>query len=59
MAYGEEPRLSTSAHGNQGKTDVGLPSIDLVGESENVRIVLVYLPVSVAAETALRQEEHE
>ena len=61
MAYGEEPgrRLSTSAHGNRRKTDVGLAWVDLVGESENVRIVLVYLPVGVAAETALRQKEHE
>ena len=61
MAYEKSPgrRLSTSAHGAGRKTDVGLAWVDLVGESEDVGIVLVDLPVSVAAETALRQKEHE
>ena len=48
--------MSTSAHVNQRKTHVGLARIDLVGECENVRAILVDL--AVAAERALRQGEY-
>ena len=49
--------LSISAHVNRRKTHVGLARIDLVGESKNVRVILVDIPIRVTTETARRQEE--